>query len=88
MGIKSLANTVYSFTANDINGNPVSLEKYKGYVLLIANVASKCGYTAAAYHLLKSLSDKYYEKGLRILLFPCNQVLLSWFNVVVSWSRA
>lgn len=68
------ASSVYEFTANDINGEPVSLEKYKGHVLLIVNVASKCGLTATNYKELVELDEKYREtKGLRILAFPCNQ---------------
>lgn len=68
------AESVYAFTANDIQGNPVSLEKYKGHVLLIVNVASKCGLTADNYKELAELDEKYREsKGLRILAFPCNQ---------------
>ncbi|CAH1970318.1 unnamed protein product [Acanthoscelides obtectus] len=68
------AKSVYDFTANDIKGNPVSLEKYKGHVLIIINVASNCGYTKSNYAELNELYDLYAEsKGLRILAFPCNQ---------------
>lgn len=68
------ATSVYDFTVNDIHGNPVSLEKYRGHVLLIVNVASKCGLTATNYKELAELHDKYHDsKGLRILAFPCNQ---------------
>lgn len=68
------AKSVYEFTVNDINGEPVSLEKYKGHVLIIVNVASKCGYTNNHYTELNELFDEYSEsKGLKILAFPCNQ---------------
>ncbi|XP_075236893.1 glutathione peroxidase homolog with thioredoxin peroxidase activity isoform X2 [Lycorma delicatula] len=68
------ATSVYDFTVNDINGEPISLEKYKGHVLLIVNVASKCGLTATNYKELVELDEKYRDaKGLRILAFPCNQ---------------
>lgn len=67
------ASTVYEFTANNINGEPVSLEKYRGHVLVIVNVASKCGLASTNYEQLNQLHDKYHEKGLRILAFPCNQ---------------
>ncbi|KAL7293729.1 hypothetical protein TKK_0012799 [Trichogramma kaykai] len=68
------AKSVYDFTVNDIKGQPVSMEKYKGHVLLIVNVASKCGLTENNYKQLNELHDKYAEsKGLRILAFPCNQ---------------
>ncbi|XP_069681361.1 uncharacterized protein [Periplaneta americana] len=66
--------SVYDFTVKDINGQDVSLGKYKGHVLLIVNVASQCGLTSTNYKELVELHDKYAEsKGLRILAFPCNQ---------------
>ena len=62
------AKSVYEFTAKDINGNDVSLEKYKGHVLIIVNVASNCGLTEKNYKQLNELYAKYGEsKGLRIL---------------------
>lgn len=68
------ANSIYEFTANDIKGQPVSLEKYKGHVCIIVNVASKCGYAKTHYEELNELYNEYSEtKGLRILAFPCNQ---------------
>ncbi|XP_049787402.1 uncharacterized protein LOC126190855 isoform X1 [Schistocerca cancellata] len=68
------ATSIYEFTANDINGKEVSLEKYRGHVCIIVNVASECGYTATHYKELVELHEKYAEsKGLRILAFPCNQ---------------
>ncbi|KAK9872382.1 hypothetical protein WA026_017842 [Henosepilachna vigintioctopunctata] len=68
------ANSIYEFTANDITGQPVSLNKYKGHVCIIVNVASKCGYTDNHYDELNELHDLYSDsKGLKILGFPCNQ---------------
>lgn len=67
------ATSIYDFTVNTINGEPVSLEKYKGYVLLIVNVASKCGLASTNYDQLVELDEKYRDKGLRILAFPSNQ---------------
>ena len=68
------ASSVYDFKAKDIDGNEVSLDKYKGHVLIIVNVASSCGLTESNYKQLQSLYEKYGEKeGLRILAFPCNQ---------------
>lgn len=68
------ASSVYDFTVKDITGNDVSLEKYKGHVLLIVNIASLCGLTATNYKELVELDEKYREShGLRILAFPCNQ---------------
>ncbi|XP_019761771.1 probable phospholipid hydroperoxide glutathione peroxidase isoform X2 [Dendroctonus ponderosae] len=68
------ANSIYEFTVKDIKGNDVSLDKYKGHVCLIVNVASKCGLTKSNYEELNELYEKYGDsKGLRILAFPCNQ---------------
>uniref|UniRef100_A0A8B9NQM8 Glutathione peroxidase n=1 Tax=Accipiter nisus TaxID=211598 RepID=A0A8B9NQM8_9AVES len=66
------AKAIYDFHALDIDGNDVSLEKYRGYVCIITNVASK-GKTAVNYTQLVDLHARYAEKGLRILGFPCNQ---------------
>uniref|UniRef100_A0A182QK16 Glutathione peroxidase n=1 Tax=Anopheles farauti TaxID=69004 RepID=A0A182QK16_9DIPT len=69
-----MATSVYDFTANDIDGKPVSLAKYRGHVLIIVNVASNCGYTDGHYKEFNQLFSEYAEsKGLRILAFPCNQ---------------
>ncbi|XP_024085871.1 probable phospholipid hydroperoxide glutathione peroxidase [Cimex lectularius] len=65
--------TVYDFEVRDINGEFVSMEKYKGHVLLVVNVASLCGLTATNYKELVELDDNYRDKGLKILAFPCNQ---------------
>jgi glutathione peroxidase len=67
-------NTVYSFKMKNIDGKTVSLAKYKGKVLLIVNVASKCGHTPQ-YAGLEKLYEKYKDKGFVILGFPCNQFL-------------
>lgn len=68
------AGSIYEFSAKDIDGNEVSLDKYKGHVCLIVNVASKWGFTDKNYTQLQELHTKYAEsKGLRILAFPCNQ---------------
>ena len=63
--------TVYDFSAKRLNGDDVSLEQYKGKVLLIVNTASKCGFTPQ-YKGLQALYDKHQGK-LEILGFPCNQ---------------
>jgi succinyl-CoA synthetase alpha subunit len=60
-GNPDTAKSVYEFTVNDIKGEPVSMEKYKGHVLIIVNVASKCGYTAKHYAELNELYDQYAE---------------------------
>lgn len=67
------ATTIYDFTAKDIQNNDVSLEKYRGKVVLITNVASNCGLTERNYKELVQLHEKYNKDGLEILAFPCNQ---------------
>ncbi|XP_068143372.1 uncharacterized protein Gtpx isoform X1 [Drosophila tropicalis] len=67
------ATSIYEFTVKDTHGNDVSLEKYKGKVLLVVNIASKCGLTKNNYKKLTDLKEKYGERGLVILNFPCNQ---------------
>ena len=64
----------YDIEVKDINGNEFTMEKYKGKVLLIVNVASKCGFTNQ-YEGLEKLHEKYASKGLDVLGFPCNQFL-------------
>ena len=65
---------IYDFTAKDIDGNLVSLQDYKGKVLIVVNTASKCGFTPQ-YEDLQKLYDNYKEKGVEILGFPCNQFM-------------
>ncbi len=64
--------SIYDFNVKDIDGNDINLNDYKGKALLIVNTASKCGFTPQ-YNDLQKLYDKYNEKGLEILGFPCNQ---------------
>lgn len=66
--------SVYDFSVKDIKGQTISLQEYASKVLLIVNVASKCGFTAQ-YESLQSLYEKYKDKGFMILGFPCNQFL-------------
>ncbi|EMI52402.1 Glutathione peroxidase [Rhodopirellula sallentina SM41] len=61
-----------SFTAKNIDGEQVDLHDYEGKVVLIVNVASKCGYTKQ-YAGLQDLYEKYQDKGLVILGFPSNE---------------
>jgi glutathione peroxidase len=61
-----------SFKMNSLDGKEVDLSKYQGQVLLVVNVASECGLTPQ-YEQLQALHEKYGEKGLAVLGFPCNQ---------------
>jgi glutathione peroxidase len=64
--------TVYDFKVKDIEDNDVSLEKYKGKVLLIVNTATECGFTPQ-YEGLEELQKSYKDRGFEVLDFPCNQ---------------
>ncbi|WP_078552390.1 glutathione peroxidase [Bacillus alkalicellulosilyticus] len=64
--------SVYNYSAVAMNGREVSLEEYKGKVLLIVNTAGQCGFTYQ-YQDLQKLNDRYKDKGFVILGFPCNQ---------------
>lgn len=63
---------VHDFTVKDNKGNEVSLSEYSGKVLLIVNTATKCGLTPQ-YDGLEALYEKYHDRGVEILDFPCNQ---------------
>ncbi|XP_057810407.1 probable phospholipid hydroperoxide glutathione peroxidase [Salvia miltiorrhiza] len=65
--------TIHDFSVKDIDGKDVALSKFKGKVLLIVNVASRCGLTSSNYTELSHIYEKYKTQGLEILAFPCNQ---------------
>ena len=65
---------IYDFTMRDIDGKNVSLSAFKGKVLLIVNVASKCGFTGQ-YEGLEKLYTTYTNRGFVVLGFPANDFL-------------
>ncbi len=64
--------SIYEFEARAIDGTSVSLDRYRGKVLLIVNVASECGFTPQ-YAGLEALYRRHRARGLVVLGFPCNQ---------------
>ena len=72
LGAKNM--NLYDIEVKNIDGNTIKLEKYKNRVMLIVNVASKCGFTNQ-YTGLEKLHETYFDDGLSILGFPCNQFL-------------
>jgi glutathione peroxidase len=69
---ESRLTTLYDFSAPLLDGTPKSLADYRGKVVLIVNVASKCGFTPQ-YAGLETLWRHHRDRGLVILGFPCNQ---------------
>ena len=64
--------SIYDFNVKTIDGEEISMSKYKGKVLLIVNVASKCGFTSQ-YEGLENLYEKYKNEDFMVLGFPSNQ---------------
>jgi len=64
--------SIYDLEVTDINGQKISMSKYRNKVLLIVNVASKCGFTPQ-YKELEEIYRELSSKGFEILAFPCNQ---------------
>ncbi len=68
----SAGQTVLDVPVKNIDGKDTSLKEYKGKVMLVVNVASKCGYTKQ-YTGLEAIQQKYKDKGFTVVGFPCNQ---------------
>lgn len=71
---ENLKDRIYDYTVSDINGKSVSLSAYEGKVMLIVNVASKCGFTPQ-YEGLEMIYREYKQDGFVILGFPANNFL-------------
>lgn len=67
-----MKNNFYQFSAKSLQGKKVQMDNFKGKTVLVVNTASKCGFTPQ-YAGLEELYEKYRDKGLVILGFPCNQ---------------
>ncbi len=65
------AGSIYDFTLNSIDGKPLPLANFKGKVILVVNVASRCGFTPQ-YSALESIYEKYKDQGFVVLGFPAN----------------
>jgi glutathione peroxidase len=70
-GLSAQSKSIYEFTMKSIDGQPVSLGSYSGKVVLLVNVASKCGFTPQ-YAGLEAVYEKYKDKGLVIVGIPAN----------------
>ncbi|MBV1774196.1 glutathione peroxidase [Burkholderiaceae bacterium DAT-1] len=67
-----MAQTVYDFSANMLDGSQVDFDQWRGKVLLIVNTASECGFTPQ-YEGLEALHRQFADRGLVVMGFPCNQ---------------
>ncbi|MCA1564438.1 MAG: glutathione peroxidase [Acidobacteria bacterium] len=68
---KGTAKTVYDFTLKNSKGQDVKLEEFRGKVVMLVNVASKCGYTPQ-YDGLQKIYERYKDRGFTVLGFPAN----------------
>src|SRR5262245_54518783 len=72
--MEATATNIYDIPLTTIDGTPTTLAQYRGSVLLVVNVASKCSFTPQ-YAGLEELYKKYKDRGLVVLGFPCNQFM-------------
>ncbi|HKF26099.1 MAG TPA: glutathione peroxidase [Candidatus Acidoferrum sp.] len=63
--------SIYDFTVNSIDGEPTALARYQGQVVLVVNVASRCGFTPQ-YAALEKVYEKYRDRGFVVVAFPAN----------------
>jgi len=66
--------SIYDIAVKTIKGEPTTLAEYRGKVMLIVNVASKCAFTGQ-YAALEDLYQRFKDRGLVVLGFPCNQFM-------------
>jgi hypothetical protein len=71
----TMKGSFYDIVDVDMAGNKVPMSSFKNDVLLVVNVASKCGLTDRNYSQLSKLAEEYGPRGLKILAFPCNQFM-------------
>lgn len=69
---RSVTMDLYDFSATGLDGAPIAFDRYRGWTLLIVNVASACGYTPQ-YAELEALYRRHAARGFAVLGFPCNQ---------------
>lgn len=69
-----MAESLYDFTMDDIDGNPLPLKEFEGKVVMVVNVASKCGFTPQ-YAGLEKLYRQYKDRGFVVIGFPSNNFL-------------
>ncbi len=64
--------SIYDYSVTNTNGKEVSMNEYKGKVVIVVNTATGCGFTPQ-YKDLEEMYEKYHEQGLEIIDIPCNQ---------------
>jgi len=74
LGLTAQSTSIYNFTMDSIDGKPVNLGSFNGKVVLVVNVASKCGFTPQ-YAALEALYEKYKDKGFVIIGVPANNFM-------------